>query len=41
MELTAMATDNYPSIWKASLLRLRHDWQAVFTTHLALALIHI
>ena len=30
-----MANDNYPSIWKATLPRLRHDWQAVFTTHLA------
>ena len=30
-----MATDKHRSIWKAALLRLRQDWQAVFTTHLA------
>ena len=30
-----MTTNNHTSIWKPSLQRLRQDWQAVFTTHLA------
>jgi glycerophosphoryl diester phosphodiesterase len=30
-----MPPDNHRSIWKAALLRLRQDWQAVFTMHLA------
>jgi hypothetical protein len=30
-----MPTDKQAAIWKAALLRLRKDWQAAFTTHLA------
>ena len=30
-----MTPEDHPSIWKAALQRLRQDWQAVFTTHLA------
>jgi glycerophosphoryl diester phosphodiesterase len=36
-----MTPEDHPSIWKAALRRLRQDWRAVFTTHLAYTVLGI